>query len=115
MDTLEELRAASRDTVDGCVIVVEFDIAAGFLERFLLEVRQNARLSVELEPGCRRFDVLLPVAGAGSRVMLYEIYDDRAAFDIHLKTKHFLDFDAITRPMVTDKRVAEYHLFEAAK
>ena len=34
------------------------------------------------EPGCRRFDVVEP-QGEPDRVLLYEIYDDEAAFDAH--------------------------------
>ena len=110
----DEMFAATREAADGCVILVEFDIAAGHLDAFVALVRENARLSVERER-CRRFDVLLPAADASRRVVLYEIYDDRAAFDEHLATSHFLDFDAATRPMVAGKRVLEYGLFEAAK
>lgn len=116
MKTLGEALVAGQDEVDGCVILVEFDIASGRFDEFLRLVRENARLSVKQEPGCRRFDVLLPPSPADRRrVVLYEIYDDRGAFDIHLKTAHFLDFDEATRPMVTGKRVVEYRLFEATK
>ena len=41
------------------------------------------------KPGCRRFDVIEPL-GEADRVMLYEIYDDRAAFEAHVQTAHFL-------------------------
>ena len=42
------------------------------------------------EPGCRRFDVVEP-PGEADRILLYEIYDDRAAFEAHLKTPHFAE------------------------
>ena len=39
------------------------------------------------------------------RVFLYEIYDDRAAFDAHLASPHFRAFDAEVGPWVQDKQV----------
>jgi quinol monooxygenase YgiN len=38
-------------------------------------------------------------------VFLYEVYDDRAAFDAHLATAHFKRFDAAVAPMVASKAV----------
>lgn len=115
MTKTDEMIEPAHPAADGYVILVEFDIATGFIQPFIRLVRENARLSVEREPGCRRFDVLLPVASDSRRVVLYEIYEDRAAFDDHLGTGHFLDFDEATRSMVAGKRVSEYSFFEAAK
>ena len=40
--------------------------------------------------------------------MLYEIYTDRAAFDFHLKSKHFTEFNLASQRYVKDKKVVEY-------
>ena len=48
------------------------------------------------EPGCRRFDVVEP-QGEPDRVLLYEIYDDEAAFDAHAAPRITLAFDARER------------------
>ncbi len=40
------------------------------------------------EPGCRHFDVLVDPKDP-TRAMLYEIYDDEAAFVAHQATPHF--------------------------
>ena len=37
--------------------------------------------------------------------MLYEIYDDAAAFAAHMRTSHFLSFDAASAALVADKTV----------
>jgi quinol monooxygenase YgiN len=42
--------------------------------------------------------------------LLYEIYDDRAAFEAHLKTAHFASFNRASEPLVADKTVVEYAL-----
>ena len=67
----------------------------------------NARASLRDEPGCHRFDVCHNPDQPGT-VFLYEIYDDAAAFDAHLKTAHFRGFDAACAPMIAAKSVATY-------
>ena len=43
-------------------------------------------------------------------ILLYEIYDDRAAFEAHIKTPHFVIFNRESAPLVADKVVKEYAL-----
>lgn len=94
------------------VVTVAFRTHPGRGADFLPLMRENARASVADEPGCLRFDVCLPVGGEGggdgSEVFLYELYADRAAFDAHLASPHYRAFDAATRDMVAEKRVAHY-------
>jgi quinol monooxygenase YgiN len=86
------------------VVTVEFVIHAGRVTHFRAAVIENARASRESEPGCRQFDVCS--APDDPRTMfLYELYDDRAAFDAHLATAHFKAFDARVAPWVVSKRV----------
>jgi quinol monooxygenase YgiN len=91
------------------VVTVRFDAAAGWEEAFLTRVRRQAADSLAREPGCSRFDVCTPEAGAG-QVLLYEIYDDAAAFDLHLKSEHFLAFNAETAGWTTSKTVERWLL-----
>jgi (4S)-4-hydroxy-5-phosphonooxypentane-2,3-dione isomerase len=96
-------------------VTVEFTLSPGTLDAFLRLVEANAAASVADEPGCLRFDVLLPAGGDGPDVFLYEIYADRAAFDHHLTTVHFLAFDEATRPMVERKAARFFSVRENAK
>ena len=89
------------------VITVDFFLHPGALDPFLKMIRENARKSVDDEPGCHRFDVMLQ-KGMPDHILLYEIYQDRAAFDAHLRTKHFAEFNAASAPYVRDKKVVEY-------
>jgi len=91
------------------VITVDFLLHPGALREFLPLMVENANKSHDLEPGCERFDVLLPKEAA-DRVLLYEIYTDKAAFGEHLKAAHFLSFDSATKSMIKEKKVAEYVL-----
>lgn len=92
------------------LITVAFDLDPAERDRFVALVTSNAQASLRHEPGCLRFDVLLPVGTADCDVLLYEIYRDRAAFDAHLASDHFLSFDAATRKAVRRKTVREFHL-----
>ena len=85
-------------------VTVLFDIHPGQMDAFLPRIIDNARTSRDTEPGCQLFDV----CQEGDQVFLYEIYDDRAAFDVHLASAHFKAFDASIAPMVARKDVQTY-------
>ncbi|MDC0738270.1 putative quinol monooxygenase [Cognatishimia sp. SS12] len=85
-------------------VCVTFTLKPGQTEAFLPLMIENARQSRALEVGCQQFDV----CRAGDVVFLYEIYDDRAAFDLHLAAPHFKSFDAAVGAMVADKQVTTF-------
>ena len=95
--------------MDLYVITVEFTLKPGTMADFRRLIDQNAIDSCRDEPGCQRFDVLVPF-GQDDRIFLYEIYDNRAAFEMHLKTPHFDLFNRKSADMVLSKRVVEYQL-----
>ena len=94
------------------VITVEFTIHPEHLVTFMPLMLENARISRETEAGCRRFDVCRDPAQP-ERVFLYELYDDRAAFDAHLAAAHFKAFAGAVKPMVAAKAVRAYELASA--
>lgn len=84
------------------VVIVDFKIKAESTEVFMREMTANANASLTTEPGCRQFDVCVDPKDA-SRIFLYELYDDRAAFDLHLQAPHFLSFDQKTAAWIENK------------
>jgi len=88
----------------GYVVTVEFDIDPGQFEIFMRLMAENAEASRRAEKGCRRFDVCRP-HDVVNRVFLYEIYDDEAAFQAHLRTGHFKSFAAATKDMITARKI----------
>ena len=97
-------------------LTVEFEVAEADFETFMTLLRENAAWSVEVEPGCLRFDILVPeVTQAQRTVLLYEIYVNRAAFDDHLSSDHYRRFDAETGAMVRRKTATAFRLLEHAK
>ena len=89
------------------VVVVEFTIKPEFCARFRERVEQQARDSLELESECHVFDVCVDPA-RDEFVLLYEVYSERAAFDTHLESAHFMDFDKMVRDWVESRQLACY-------
>jgi quinol monooxygenase YgiN len=86
------------------VILVDFRLKPGAKRQFRRLIDTNARESCRTERGCRRFDVL-ELPSDADRILLYEIYDDRAAFEDHLKTSHYDLFNRQSAQHVKDKQV----------
>lgn len=86
------------------VVTVEFAVQPGHKTRFAELLHENARMSMDMEPGCQLFDVCT-WPGQGSRFFLYEVYDNAEAFQLHLKSPHFKSFDAAVTPWVVTKTV----------
>ena len=91
------------------VVTVDFRAAPGQAEALLAALCQNAARSLADEPGCRRFDVCRSDEGP-DRFFLYELYDDRAAFDAHRATPHYAAFADATRGLVAEKTVRTHAL-----
>ncbi len=86
------------------VVIVDFKIKPERLAQFMPLMLENARLSRETEPGCRVFDVCADPKEKTS-IFLYEVYDDRTAFDAHLASAHFKRFDTAVGEMLASKAV----------
>ena len=85
-------------------LVVEFRIRPESIDDFAVAIDENAKLSRDAEPGCRQFDVCRDPADA-SLFFLYELYDDEAAIQAHLKSAHFLQMNETTAGWVQSKAV----------
>lgn len=94
------------------ILLVEFQVHAPHVHAFEAAIRLNAATSLADEAGCRRFDVCTDPAAPG-RFVLYEIYDDEAAVQAHLRAPHFARFDAESRPWVAAKHVQRLRLLPA--
>ena len=93
------------------VVVVEFTAHPRHAAEFRERVCRQARDSLELEAGCHLFDVCTDPE-RDNFILLYEVYSDRRAFDTHLESEHFRDFDSTVRDWVADKRVSRFDRIE---
>ena len=85
-------------------VCVTFAIKPGRMEDFMVAMKKQARDSLEKEVACRHFDICGD-GEATDEVFLYELYDDRGAFQVHLESDHFQSFDAKVADMVAGKEV----------
>jgi quinol monooxygenase YgiN len=80
-------------------IVATFEIAEGQMDAFLPLLAAHRDRCLQEELGTLRFDILRPKNEANS-VMLYEVYADDAAFEVHWKGPHVARMRAETTGMV---------------
>lgn len=88
-------------------VCVTIRLRPGAFDSFMPMMLENARQSLADEAECLRFDVLQN-GDQPEDVFLYEIYSSPEAFEAHLKTPHFLTFDAATRKLIAEKLVKTY-------
>jgi (4S)-4-hydroxy-5-phosphonooxypentane-2,3-dione isomerase len=89
------------------IVVVDLDIGPDDLNVFMPLLRANAAASLRCEPGCRQFEICRDASSPGT-MLLYEVYDDEAAFAAHLVSPHYLDFDSATGGMIRSKGVRKF-------
>ena len=83
------------------VLVVSIRIKPENVDRWMPMALDNMR-AARKEPGCRQFDVLVDPKDR-TKVMLYEIYDDEAAFEAHQQTPHFKKYLAEAVPLLASR------------
>ena len=88
-------------------VVVRFQIDPSQWDDFMPLMLKNAKTSREIEAGCLQFDVAHDPE-TPNEVFLYEVYDDRAAFEAHLASAHFQEFDGLVQDMIVAKDVQTY-------
>ena len=91
------------------VLVVDFHIKPEHVDAFAAAIAANAAASLADEPGCSRFDVCRDPSDP-TLFFLYELYDDEAAVQAHLRSPHFLLMDAATRDWLQSKHVRRLRL-----
>jgi len=93
-------------------IVVTFRLKAGSYKGFLPHLMEVAEASVREEPGCQQYQVLHDENDPDT-IVLYEVYDDEAAFEAHRQKAHFLKFDEQRQPLSEERSVRRCSLIKA--
>ena len=89
------------------VVTVNFRIHADRIEDFMPLMQAQARNSIAREAGCKVFDICTSEDDPAD-FFLYEVYEDRGAFDLHLASDHFRAFDMAVADMVAEKSAVTY-------
>ena len=84
------------------VLVVQLEIEAGQMDAFLARAREHRDNVLSNEPGCKRFDILMP-EDRGNRIFLCEEYADQAALDAHFETAYMKAYLEDTGPMIASR------------
>ena len=84
-------------------IIAEFTTHPGHFDDFLEKMRAHGAASRE-EPGCQRFDIVIPRKGE-HRLMLYEVYASQDAFDAHIGTDRIKAHREATADMVAERKL----------
>ena len=91
------------------VVTVMFQIKSENILEFAEAMQANAQFSMDNEPGCHRFDVCKDPEDANS-IFLYEVYESREAFSLHLESDHYKTFDGMVTEWVESKAVKAWEL-----
>jgi len=91
------------------VLQVQIRIKPENVDAFMPKVLENAR-AARAEPGCRQFEVLLDPDDR-TKVMLFEVYDDQKAFEVHQAGAAFRKYLAEAVPLLASR---ERHFWKKA-
>jgi len=91
------------------VVTVEFIVKEAFQDQFHTAIMEQAANSLQLERDCHHFDVAISESEA-CRFFLYELYTDKASFNRHLNSDHFIQFNNLITEWVTGKTVQSWNL-----
>ena len=80
-------------------LFVTMTLKQGTRDKFVDIATGHRGRVLEREPGCHRFDILLPEEEE-NQVCLYEVYEDQAAFDLHVGTDYMAAYREQTGDMV---------------
>lgn len=90
-------------------IIVEYEIHDGNEGDFKALISDHARRTLVEEPGCLRFEVLKPVDANGAaipnRMMVSELYADRAALAAHNDNSRLPALRAALAPLVKSRKL----------
>ena len=83
-------------------LIVHFDIKEAYLSKFLQTVRAHSENSLRIEPGCLRFEVLIPQEPK-AHVILIEVYTDDAALESHWNSEHMAKYRKRINGMIVNR------------
>lgn len=83
-------------------VIVNFEAEPGQGEELSAALQWQSSNSLEKESGCRQFDVCADPADP-QKFLLYELYDDEAAFEAHTQTEHYATFQARIKPVLKSR------------
>jgi len=94
----------ARDQTGPLVRFDEIEIDPAHMDEYRALLSEEIEQSVRLEPGVLMLQALV-VGGDTGNVRVVEVYADRAAYEAHLLSPHFLEYKSRTAGMVRGLRL----------
>src|SRR6185436_15100380 len=99
--SMAQSRERSKGDSVSFVLEVKIRIKPDQVDNFMAKLAENAK-GARSEPGCKTFDVSVDPNDKTS-VMLYEVYTDEKAFQVHQETPHFKKYLAEAIPLLASR------------
>lgn len=84
------------------VILVKYSVKPGVLKELLACLEEHIRKTRETEPGCLRFDVLVP-DDEDNEIWLHEVYADEEAFKRHNASEQLAAYRKQSAPLLSER------------
>lgn len=95
---------SSLSTNNPFAIIVSIRIAPGSAAQFLPLIIANAEISLRKELACQQFQIIQDTHDP-DHVLLYEVYDDAAAFDAHAGMDHAKRYNQLAKDLIVERTV----------
>jgi quinol monooxygenase YgiN len=86
--------------------IAELEIDPTYLDEYLAILKEESAASVRLEPGVISIYPMYQ-KDTPTQIRILEIYADKAAYESHLKTPHFLKYKTTTLEMIKSLRLVD--------
>ena len=98
--------ALKADTYQGKMMVriAELEIETDYLDEYLEILKEESEASLRLEPGVICIYPMFQKQNP-TQIRLLEIYANKEAYELHLKTSHFQKYKTTTAEMVKDLKL----------
>ncbi len=90
-------------------VSVVFSIKDEHIVAFRQLICEHATRTLEREKGCRQFDIGLSDASP-KLVFLYELYDDKRAFDEHAASDYLAEFFSVANGWIESKDASRWEI-----
>lgn len=90
----------------------EIEIDSNYLDAYKAILQEESRASVQLEPGVISIYPMYQKQNP-TQVRILEIYASKEAYELHLKTPHFLEYKTSTLKMVKSLRLVDMEAIDA--
>lgn len=100
-------------TNDMIIRIAEIEIDSSYLHEYNRILHMEAKASVEKEPGVIAIFPMYQKENP-SQIHILEIYANKAAYENHLKTPHFLEYKKSTLKMIKKLRLIDMHSIDPA-